>query len=87
MGKKCEHSYKKNPFKEMNFIQFSLVSSFFFITFPVSLVFCFLCIGSLRTKQLIMALIQDFVQTILIITILLSVLIYFLIDYLSMYFS
>lgn len=78
---------QNNLFKEMNFIQFSLVSSFFFITFPVSLVFCFLYLGSLRTKQLIMALINDFVQTILTITILLSVLIYLLIDYLSMYFN
>ena len=78
---------EKNSFKEMNFIKFWLVSSLFFITFPVSLVFCFLYLRSLRTKQLIMALIDDILQTILIIILLLSAIIYFLIDYLSMYFS
>jgi len=46
-----------------------------------------LYLGSLRTKQLIMALINDILQTILIIILLLSVIIYFLIDYLSMFFS
>ena len=78
---------EKNTFKEMNFIKFWLVSSLFFITFPFSLVFCFLYLGSARTKQLIMALINDFLQTLLIIILLFSVIIYFLIDYLSMYFS
>ena len=78
---------EKNSFKEMNFIKFWLVSSLFFITFPVSLVFCFLYLGSLRTKQLIKALIDDILNTILIIILLLSAIIYFLIDYLSMYFS
>ena len=78
---------EKNSFKEMNFIKFWLVSSLFFITFPLSLVFCFLYLGSVRTKQLIMALIDDIFQTILIIILLLSAIIYFLINYLSMYFS
>jgi hypothetical protein len=78
---------EKNSFKEMNFIKFWLVSSLFFITFPVSLVFCFLYLGSLRTKHLIKALIDDILQTILIIILLLSAIIYFLINYLSMYFS
>ena len=78
---------EKNSFKEMNFIKFWIVSSLFFITFPVSLVFCFLYLGSSRTKQLIMALINDILQTILIIILLLSAIIYFLINYLSMYFS
>ena len=78
---------EKNPFKEMNFMKLWLISSLFFITFPMSLVFCFLYLGSLRTKQLIMALINDFLQTLLIIVLLISVIVYFLIDYLSMYFS
>ena len=78
---------EKNPFKEMNFIKFWLVSSFFFMTFPVSLVFCFLYLGPLRTEQLIMALINDILQSLFIIILLLSVTIYFLTDYLSAYFN
>ena len=78
---------KKNPFKEMNFIKFWFFSTFFFITFPVSLVFCFLYLGSLRTKQFIMVLINDFLQTIFIIFLIILVVVYFLIDYLIIYFN
>ena len=71
----------------MNFIKFWAVSSLFFITFPISLVFCLVCLGFIRTKQLIMALISDFIQSLLIIILLILTVVYFLIDYLSMYFT
>ena len=74
-------------FKKMNFIKFWAVSTLFFITFPISLVFCLVCFGFIRTKQLIMAFISDFVQSLLIIILLILIVVYFLIDYLSMYFT
>ena len=56
---------KENPFADMGMIKFWIVSSLFWITFPISLTICFLTMGVIRTKQLVKALFYDFVQTIL----------------------
>ena len=58
---------EKNPFADMGFIQFWVVSTIFWMTFPASLCLCYLTMGPIRTKQFVKALIHDFLQTILII--------------------
>ena len=78
---------QENPFKKMNFVKFWFVSFLFFLTFPISILLCYVFIGQKLTKQLIVALINDFLQTLFIIIILLSIIIYIAIHYLSMYFG
>ncbi len=78
---------EENPFKKMNFVKFWFVSFLFFLTFPISILLCYVFIGQKLTKQLIVALINDFLQTLFIIIILLSIIIYIAIHYLSMYFG
>ena len=53
-----------NPFNAMGMIKFWLLSTVFYVTFPASLVICYLAIGSQKTKQLVRALVNDFLQTI-----------------------
>ena len=53
-----------NPFAAMGMIQFWLLSTIFYLTFPVSLATCYLTIGPQKTKQLVRALVNDFLQTI-----------------------
>ena len=50
----------------MGFITFWVVSTVFYLTFPISLLLCYLTMGSVRTKQLLKALVSDFLQTVLI---------------------
>ena len=59
----------ENPFTAMGFISFWLVSTVFYLTFPLSLGLCLLVMGRHRTKQLIRALVHDFLQTIFILTV------------------
>ena len=73
----------KNPFADMGFIQFWVFSTIFWITFPASVVVCYLALGSFRTKQFIKALINDFLQTILVILVVVCVLIYVIYHYVS----
>ena len=61
-----KHKSDDNPFAAMGFISFWLVSSVFYLTFPLSLGLCLLVMGRHRTKQLIRALVHDFMQTIFI---------------------
>ena len=58
-----------NPFAAMGFFSFWLVSTLFYLTFPLSLGLCLLVMGRHRTKQLIRALVHDFLQTIFILTV------------------
>ena len=64
-----KHGSDDNPFAAMGFISFWLVSSVFYLTFPLSLGLCLLVMGRHRTKQLISALVHDFLQTIFILTV------------------
>ena len=81
---KTEVSEKdEDPFKDMGFIKFWVVSTLFWMTFPVSLAVSYISIGSVRTKQLVKALVHDFLQTLFIILVVISIVIYFIYDYVS----
>ena len=54
-----------NPFASMGLIKFWLISTLFYLTFPISFGICFVVLGPRRTGQLISALVHDFLQTIL----------------------
>ena len=73
----------EDPFKDMGFIKFWIVSTLFWMTFPISLVVSYISIGSVKTKQLVKVLVHDFLQTLFIILVVISVVIYFIYDYVS----
>ena len=73
----------ENPFKDMGFIKFWIVSTVFWFSFPVSLVLCYLALGSVKTKQLVKALEHDFLQTLLIILVVVCVIVYGIYHYVS----
>ena len=75
--------YEKNPFADMGFFQFWVVSTIFWMTFPASVVLCYLTMGSFRTKQFVKALINDFLQTILVILVVVCVVVYVIYHYVS----
>ena len=66
----------ENPFSEMGFIKFWIVSTVFWFSFPVSLVLCYLAMGQVKTKQLVKALVHDFLQTLFLIFLVLCVILY-----------
>ena len=66
----------ENPFSEMGFIKFWIVSTVFWFSFPVSLVLCYLAMGQVKTKQLVKALVHDFLQTLFLIFAVLCVILY-----------
>ena len=57
---------KYNPFAKMGMIQFWAISTIVYLTFPVSLIISYIAFGSLFTKQLVNALVQDFLQNLLV---------------------
>ena len=73
----------EDPFKDMGFIKFWIVSTLFWMTFPISLAVSYISIGSVKTRQLVKALVHDFLQTLFIILIVISIVIYFIYDYVS----
>ena len=66
----------KNPFSEMGFIKFWIVSTVFWFSFPVSLVLCYLAMGQVKTKQLVKALVHDFLQTLLLLFVVVCMMLY-----------
>ena len=54
---------KGNPFEELGFWQFTLVSTLTVALLPWSLLSVFFLFGSQVTKNLVSALVQDFVKT------------------------
>ena len=66
----------KNPFSEMGFIKFWIVSTVFWFSFPVSLVLCYLAMGQVKTKQLVKALVHDFLQTLFLLFVVVCVILY-----------
>ena len=74
---------QQNSFKDMGFIKFWIISTIFWFSFPVSLAFSYVTLGSVRTKQLVKALVHDFLQTLFIIIIVLCVVIFGLYRYAS----
>ena len=73
----------ENPFKDMGFIKFWIVSTVFWFSFPVSLVLCYLALGSVKTRQLVKALVHDFLQTLFIILVVIFVIVYGIYHYVS----
>ena len=73
----------KNPFSGMGFIKSWILSTVFWFSFPVSLVFCYLAMGQDRTKQLVKALVNDFLQTLLLIFVVACVFLYAVYYFLS----
>ena len=73
----------KNPFKDMGFITFWVVSTVFYLTFPISLLLCYLTMGSVRTKQLLLALVNDFLQTIMILIVVIAIFIWLAFHYIA----
>ena len=67
---------KNDPFKDMGFIKFWVVSTVFWFSFPMSLAISYLTLGSVQTKQLVRALVHDFLQTVFIILLVICVIIY-----------
>ena len=74
---------QQNSFKDMGFIKFWIISTIFWFSFPVSLAFSYVTLGSVRTKQLVKALVHDFLQTLFIIIIMMCVVIFGLYHYAS----
>ena len=72
-----------NPFKDMGFIKFWIVSTVFWFSFPLSLVLCFVAFGSVKTGQLVKALVHDFLQTLFIIFVVICVIVYGIYHYVS----
>jgi hypothetical protein len=66
----------------MGMIKFWAISTIVYLTFPVSLIVSYIVFGSLSTKQLVTALIQDFLQTLLVAIGVLIVLIWAVFHYL-----
>ena len=60
----------------MGFIEFWIVSTVFWFSFPVSLVLCYLAMGQVKTKQLVKALVHDFLQTLLLLFVVVCVMLY-----------
>ena len=73
----------QNSFEDMGFIKIWIISTIFWFSFPVSLAFSYVTLGSVRTKQLVKALVHDFLQTLFIIIIVLCVVIFGLYHYAS----
>ena len=57
---------ESNPFGNMGFFRFWILSTLFYMTFPLSLLIAFLVLGPVRTRQFVSALVHDFLQTVLI---------------------
>ena len=73
----------ENPFLDIGFIKFWVVSTIFWMTFPASILVCYLMMGPFRTKQLIKALLNDFLQTSLVILVVVCILIYVIYQFVS----
>ena len=78
---------EKNRFKEMGFIKFWLFSTLFFFTFPLSIIFCLVFFGLYETKQFVIVLVKDYMQTMMITFILCLSTITFIIYYLFSLFN
>ena len=72
---------EKNRFKEMGFIKFWFFSTLFFLTFPLSIIYCLVFFGLQETKQFVIVLVKDYMQTMFIIFILCLSIITFIIYY------
>ena len=74
---------ERNPFANMGMIQFWAISTIVYLTFPVSLILSYIAFGPLFTKQFVAALVQDFLQTLLVVIGVLIVLTWVIVHYLG----
>ena len=74
-----------NPFDNMGMIRFWVLSTLFYLTFPASLLFSYMAFGPRVTKQLIRALINDFLQTVLVALVVLALLVWAVIQFVVPY--
>jgi hypothetical protein len=74
---------EQNPFTDMGVIKFWTISTIVCLTFPLSLIVSYIAFGPLLTKQLVTALIQDFLQTLFVAVGVLIVLIWAIFQYLG----
>ena len=78
---------RQNPFSELKFYEFAVISTLVLASFPVSFIVCWLAFGTQTTRDLIEAMVKDWVQTLMIIiglvTLLLGGLVWGLIEWLS----
>jgi len=72
-----------NPFKKIGIIRFWIISTMFWLSFPISMLICYIAMGHNKTKQLVRVLLSDFLQTIVIISIVIVVMIYAIYNYIS----
>ena len=72
-----------NPFTKMGIIKFWAISTIVYLTFPVSLIVSYIAFGPILTKQLVSALLQDFLQTLLVAIGVLIILIWLTVHYLG----
>ena len=66
----------ENLFREVEIIKIWIVSTVFWFCFPVFFVLCYLAMGQVRTKQLVIAFVHDFLQTLFLIFIVECVILY-----------
>ena len=71
------------PFTKTGMIQFWAISTIVYLAFPVLFIVSYIAFGPLLTKQLFTALLQDFLQTVLIAIGVLIVLIWVIVHYLG----
>ena len=76
-------SENDDPFKDMGFIKFWILSTLFCITFPVSFFVSYFVIGRAITKKLVKEIVKDFLQTALILIAVIGVAIWAIYKYLS----
>ena len=67
----------------MGMIKFRAISTIVYLTFPVLLIVSYIAFGPLLTKQLFNALVQDFLQNLLVAIGVLIVLIWVIVHYLG----
>ena len=80
-GNKTLSKEGENPFKNMGFVKFWVVSTVFWFSFPISLILCFFIFGLVKTKQLVKALVHDFLQTLFIILMVACIILYVIFNF------
>ena len=65
-----------NPFATIGMIKFWVISTIFYMTFPLSLLISYLILGPHKTKRLIRALVNDFLQTIFVLLVVLVLIVW-----------
>ena len=78
-----EAAGKPNPSIKMGMIEFRAISTIVYLAFPVSLIVSYIAFGPILTKQLVAALIQYFLQTLLVALGVLIILIWLTVHYLG----